>query len=41
MEWKRQVHTEHETTLIETFSYERQEGRLLTGLAEKMAPHVT
>ena len=41
MEWKRQVHAEHETTLIETYSYERQEGRLLTGLAEKLAPHVT
>jgi DNA helicase IV len=41
MEWKRNVHAEHETTLIETFSYERQEGRLLTGLAEKLAPHVT
>jgi DNA helicase-4 len=40
MEWKRQVHAEHETTLIETYSYERQEGRLLTGLAEKLAPHV-
>lgn len=41
MEWKRQVHGEHETTLIETFSYERQEGRLLDGLAEKLAPHIT
>jgi len=41
MEWKRQVHADHETTLIETYSYERQEGRLLTGLAEKLAPHVT
>ena len=41
MEWKRQVHGEHETTLIETFSYERQEGRLLDGLAEKLAPYVT
>ncbi|MDT8855251.1 UvrD-helicase domain-containing protein [Paracoccaceae bacterium Fryx2] len=41
MEWKRQVHAKHETTLIETFSYERQEGRLLTGLAEKLVPHVT
>lgn len=41
MEWKRQVHAEHETSLIETFSYERQEGRLLTSLAEKLAPHVT
>ncbi|WP_406565968.1 UvrD-helicase domain-containing protein [Allitabrizicola rongguiensis] len=41
MDWKRQVHAEHQTTLIETYSYERQEGRLLTGLAEKLAPHVT
>lgn len=41
MEWKRQVHAKHETSLIETFSYERQEGRLLTGLAERLAPHVT
>ncbi len=41
MDWKRKVHTEHQTTLVETYSYERQEGRLLTGLAEKLAPHVT
>lgn len=41
MTWKRQTHAEHETTLIETYSYERQEGRLLTALAEKLAPHVT
>jgi len=41
MEWKRQVHAEHETTLIETYSYERQEGRLLSGLGEKLAPYVT
>ena len=41
MEWKREVHSAHETTLIETYSYERQEGRLLTGLAEKLAPHET
>jgi DNA helicase IV len=41
MDWKRKVHVEHQTTLIETYSYERQEGRLLTGLAEKLAPHVT
>lgn len=40
MDWKRKVHAEHQTTLIETYSYERQEGRLLTGLAEKLAPHV-
>lgn len=41
MDWKRQVHAENQTTLIETYSYERQEGRLLTSLAEKLAPHVT
>ena len=41
MDWKRKVHAEQQTTLIETYSYERQEGRLLTGLAEKLAPHVT
>ncbi|QIR86276.1 UvrD-helicase domain-containing protein [Paracoccus sp. AK26] len=41
MAWKREVHAAHETTLIETYSYERQEGRLLTSLAEKLAPHVT
>lgn len=40
MEWKRQVHSEFGTTLIETYSYERQEGRLLTGLEEKLAGHV-
>ncbi|MCY0146831.1 UvrD-helicase domain-containing protein [Hoeflea sp. G2-23] len=40
MEWKRQVHAEYKTTLIETYSYERQERRLLEGLAEKLAPHV-
>ncbi|WP_207762332.1 UvrD-helicase domain-containing protein [Niveispirillum lacus] len=41
MEWKRRVHAEHGTILIETYSGERQDGRLLTGLAEKLAPHVT
>ncbi|TLX42752.1 helicase IV [Xanthobacter autotrophicus] len=41
MAWKREVHAAHETTLIETYSYERQEGRLLAGLAEKLAPHIT
>jgi DNA helicase IV len=41
MDWKRKVHAEHETTLIETYSYERQEGRLLSNLAEKLTPHVT
>ncbi|WP_255596854.1 UvrD-helicase domain-containing protein [Cognatishimia sp. MH4019] len=41
MEWKRGVHAEHETTLVETFSYERSEGRLLDALAEKIAPYET
>jgi len=41
MEWKRGVHEEHETKLIETFSYERQEGGLLEALAEKVAPFET
>lgn len=40
MEWKRRVHEEYETILIETYSYERQEGRLLQALAEKVAPYV-
>lgn len=39
MQWKRGVHEEHETTLIETYSYERQEGRLLEALAEKVLAH--
>jgi DNA helicase-4 len=41
MAWKRQVHTEHGTTLIETYSYERVEGRLITALAEKLKLYVT
>lgn len=41
MTWKRQVHAENQTTLIETYSYERQEGTLLSGLAEKLSPHVS
>ena len=41
MAWKRQTHATHGTTLIETFSYERVEGRLITALAEKLEPHVT
>ncbi len=40
MGWKRQIHATHETALIETYSYERQEGRLLSALAEKLAPHI-
>lgn len=41
IEWKRKVHAEHETVLVETFSYERVEGRLTEALEEKLAPYVT
>jgi DNA helicase-4 len=41
MEWKRQVHAEHGTVLIETYSYERVEGRLTEALQEKLAPYAT
>lgn len=41
MEWKRQLHAANGTTLIETFSYEKVEGKLLENLKEKLAPHVT
>lgn len=40
MGWKRKVHEEHGTTLIETFSYERVEGRLTEALAEKLKPYI-
>ncbi len=39
MEWKRGVHAEHGTVLIETFSHEQVDGRLLRNLTEKLAPH--
>jgi len=41
MDWKRKIHAEHETILIETFSYERVEGRLTEALEEKLAPYAT
>lgn len=41
MDWKRQVHAEHETVLIETYSWEREDGRLLEALSEKLAPYIT
>ena len=41
MAWKRQVHAEHGTTLVETYSYERVEGRLTSALAEKLEPRLT
>ncbi|EPX76414.1 DNA helicase IV [Salipiger mucosus DSM 16094] len=34
MDWKRQVHAEHETILVETYSWEREEGRLLEALGK-------
>ena len=40
MEWKRNVHTTYGTTLVETFSYEKTEGRLLPALEEKIASYV-
>ncbi|WP_299680592.1 UvrD-helicase domain-containing protein [uncultured Roseobacter sp.] len=40
MEWKRKVHEENGTILIETYSYERVEGNLTDALAEKIAPYV-
>lgn len=41
MEWKRGIHKQYQTTLIETYSHERQKGILLTNLAKKLASHVT
>ena len=41
MEWKRQLHAKNGTTLIETFSYEKVEGKLLDNLQDKLAPHVS
>ncbi len=40
MDWKRKVHQKYETTLVETYSYERVEGRLTEALKEKLTPHV-
>lgn len=36
MEWKRSLHKEKKTALIETYSYEKQEGILLSGLEDKL-----
>ncbi|MEP2505572.1 MAG: UvrD-helicase domain-containing protein [Paracoccaceae bacterium] len=41
MEWKRKVHKDHDTTLIETYSYERVEGELTEALVEKLAHYAT
>ena len=39
MDWKRQLHAEHGTILIETFSYEKAAGKLTENLAAKLAEH--
>ena len=39
MAWKRQVHAERGTVLVETFTRERAEGRLIRNLEEKLAAH--
>ena len=36
MEWKRALHREQDTTLLETYSYENSEGELLERLEEKL-----
>nr|WP_082708682.1 UvrD-helicase domain-containing protein [Marinobacterium profundum] len=36
MQWKRELHETHQTTMIETFHYERREGRLLENLQAKL-----
>ena len=39
MAWARALHTEHGTTLVETYSWEKQEGVLLTSLEAKLRGH--
>ena len=39
MDWKRQVHAQHGTVLIETFSHERDEGKLIRNLTKKLAAY--
>lgn len=39
MSWKQKLHRDSGTTLIETFSYEKEEGQLLSRLEEKLASH--
>ena len=36
MDWKRKLHQRHGTDLLETFSYQRREGRLLSSLEEEL-----
>lgn len=39
IQWKRQIHKNHQTILIETFSWQRQEGILLEKLKHKLESH--
>jgi len=39
MNWKRNVHRDNDTTLIETYSYEKSEGILLDNLKTKLNQH--
>ena len=39
MEWKRGVHAEHGTVLIETFSHEQTDGKLFRNLTKKLQAH--
>ena len=39
MEWKRQIHAERGTVLVETFTHERVDSRLTRNLTEKLAAH--
>ena len=39
MDWKRRLHDERGTVLIETFSHEHAEGKLLRNLEKKLAAH--
>ena len=39
MDWKRQLHEEHNTVLVETFSHEKSAGKLVENLSAKLAEH--
>ena len=39
MEWKRQIHDQRGTVLVETFTHERVDSRLIRNLTEKLAAH--
>lgn len=39
IEWKRELHQENDTVLVETYSWERMNGTLLASLKEKLTDH--